>query len=127
MIHSDGFSKSFRIPIGINMYFYPIDNIIEFDELLKRLSLVIGKIIKDTSLKYKSSKIIISGLDIDFRNLDPNLFADSNLEFISLSNYIKSLKSKNIERLPMFKQNITGTVQKMLFSSAVLSSNMKVQ
>ena len=94
MIHSDGFAKSFRIPIGINMYFYPIDNIIEFDELLKRLSQVIGKIIKDTSLKYKSSKIIISGLDIDFRNLDPNLFADSNLEFISLSNYIKSLSQK---------------------------------
>ena len=127
MIHSDGFLKSFRIPIGINMYFYPIDNVVEYDELLKRLSLVIGKIIKDASLIYKSSKIIISGLDIDFRNLDQNLFADSNLEFISLSNYIKSLKSKDIENLPIFKQNITGTVQKMLFSSAVLSSNMKVQ
>ena len=127
MIHSDGFLKSFKIPIGLNMYYYPIDNIIEFDELLTRLSSVIGKIIKDTNLQYKKSNIIISGLDVEFESLKSDLFSDSNLTFISLSNYIKSLKLKSMEKLPISRRSDADAIQKLLFSSAILSSTMKIQ
>ena len=127
MIHSDGFLKSFKIPIGLNMYYYPIDNIIEFDELLTRLSSVIGKIIKDTNLQYKKSNIIISGLDVEFESLKSDLFSDSNLTFISLANYIKSLKLKSMEKLPILRRGDADAIQKLLFSSAILSSTMKIQ
>ena len=128
IIHSDGFLRSLKIPVGIQMYHYPINGTVEYDQLLARLSSVVNKKIKEAGLELNASNIIISGLDIESIDVDPSLFRQTNLKHLSLSEHIRSLNLKNIEKLKLTSENnnYTPTIVKILFSSSYLSSMMKM-
>ena len=117
-----------KIPVGIQMYHYPINGTVEYDQLLARLSSVVNKKIKEAGLELNASNIIISGLDIESIDVDPSLFRQTNLKHLSLSEHICSLNLKNIEKLKLTSENnnYTPTIVKILFSSSYLSSMMKM-
>lgn len=128
IIHSDGFLKSIKIPVGVKMYHYPITGTIEYDQLLARLVSIVNKRIDDSNLKLISSHIIISGLDIDLNEANPSLFKDSRLKFLSFNQHIESLKLNKLDRTNLIsKDDQTPTVKKILFSTLYLKSTAIVK
>ena len=110
------------------MYHYPITGTIEYDQLLARLVSIVNKRIDDSNLKLISSRIIISGLDIDLNEANPSLFKDSRLKFLSFNQHIESLKLNKLDRTNLIsKDDQTPTVKKILFSTLYLKSTAIVK
>ena len=123
IIHSDGFLKSIKIPVGLQMYHYPIDDTIEYDNFLSRLGSIVDKKISDLDLNQKAINIIISGIESDNTAIDFTSLTKLQLRVLSLNDHIKSLKLKNIEKLNLLSTgNQTSIIKKILFATACLSA-----
>ena len=123
IIHSDGFLKSIKIPVGLKMYHYPIDNTIEYDNFLSRLGSIVDNKISGLDLDQKSTNIIISGIEQDAHDIDFTLFTKLRLSVLSLNDHIKSLNLKNIEKLNLLSTGTqTSIINKILFASTCLTT-----